>query len=128
MTLTEDELSEFVCGKCVDLASAIHRITGWEIQAVIEPADEHYPAWVGHAWCVDPTTGNCVDIDGSYPPAKNGWVGPGSDVRTGLNEAQLRVLTTAGAGVNWDPNSWDSGVEAAMPVAREYVLPQLAAV
>lgn len=123
MTLTEDEMSEYACGKCVSLAAAIHRLTGWEIQAVIEPADAHYPPWVGHAWCVDPSTGNCVDIDGAYPPEKNGWVGPGSDVRMGLNEAQLREVTVIGAGKNWDPDNWASEVEEAMPVAKDYVLP-----
>jgi hypothetical protein len=127
MTLTEEEIDEFVTGKCVDLASAIHRLTGWEIQAVIEPAEGGYAPWVGHAWCIDPATGNCVDIDGSYPMARNGWLRSDNEHVVGMNEAQLREVTTIGAGINWDPNSWDSGVEAALPIARDYVLSRLTA-
>ncbi len=74
MTLTDDELEQFVNGKCMYLAAALHRARGWEIQAVIEPAEAGYPAYVGHAWCVDPASGFCVDIDGAYPARQ--WLAP----------------------------------------------------
>lgn len=125
MSFAAQELDAFVCGKCMYLAAALHRVRGWEIQAVIEPAEGQYPPWVGHAWCVDPSTGHCVDIDGAYPPDRNGWIRPDNELVLGLDEASLRQLTLAGASQPFTLEQWNREVLGTLKVVQAYLLPRL---
>lgn len=126
MTLTDDELEQFVSGKCMYLAAALHRVRGWEIQAVIEPADAGYSAYIGHAWCVDPASGCCVDIDGAYPACRNGWLHPGNTLVRGLTEADLYQLTKVGAGCDLSEALWQTETQQALAVVHGYLLPKIA--
>lgn len=125
MSFTEQEMGSFVSGKCMYLAAALHRVRGWEIQAVLEPADCGYPPFVGHAWCVDPHTGHCVDIDGAYPTDRNGWVRPDNELVVGLDEDSLRQLTLVGASHPFTPEQWNREVIGTLNVVQEYLLPRL---
>jgi hypothetical protein len=117
---------QFVNGKCMYLAAALHRVCGWEIQAVIEPAAGGYGAYVGHAWCIDPTNGFCVDIDGAYPASANGWPQPGNTLRYNLTEAGLYQLTKIGAGCDFSEALWQTEVQQALAVVHGYLLPSIA--
>jgi hypothetical protein len=123
MTLSEEDIAPYVGGKCMDLSAALHRVTGWEIQAVVEPANGGYPPYVGHTWCIDPASGDCVDIDGAYPMSTNGWLHPSNRLVTGLNEVSLRELTLAGANRSFTPAEWDCNVLDAFDVLHSYLLP-----
>lgn len=123
MTLSEEDIAPYVGGKCMALAAALHRVKGWEIQAVVEPACEAYPPYVGHAWCIDPVSGDCVDIDGAYSMAINGWVHPGNKLVVGLNEDSLRALTLAGANTPFTFAEWDADVIGTFDVLHSYLLP-----
>jgi hypothetical protein len=123
MVLSEDDIEQYVSGKCMFLAAALHRVYGWTIQATL--IHEVSPPYIGHAWCTEPTTGHCVDIDGMYPPEISGWIYPEAELVSGLNEEQLREITIAGAYIPFTVDDWNKGVEHALPIVQGYLAPKL---
>jgi hypothetical protein len=125
MVLSEDDIEQYVSGKCMFLAAALHRVYGWNIQATL--IHEVSPPYIGHAWCMEPKTGYCVDIDGAYPAEISGWIYPEAELVQTLNEDQLRELTIAGAYIPFTVADWNKGVEAALPIVHGYLAAKLQA-
>lgn len=121
------DLEQYVSGKCMYLAAALHRATGWEIQAAIEPAMAGYSRYVGHAWCVDPETGHCVDIDGAYPAKVNGWLHPENLLMPKMDENILYAVVAEGS-PDLSRTKWDSEVTNALLVVQSFLLPKLSQV
>lgn len=123
--MNQEEIDVYINGKCMYLAAALHRQFGWEIQVAQEfpDTDESY---IGHAWCVDPQTGFCVDIDGAYPHDISGWIHPAAKLLTGMDEAALRTLTMTTGEYPFDEAHWEAEVAAAQAVVTNYLAPLLA--
>lgn len=125
--LTEDEIESYVSGKCMFLASALRRAFGWEIQVALEhPPNDDVP-YIGHAWCVEPKSGMCVDIDGLYPHDISGWIHPGATLMKDMDEDALRELTLNTGYCTFTLEQWEASVEEAQAVVASYLGPKLSA-
>jgi hypothetical protein len=134
--IPEEVLDEFLAGRCMDLAAAIHRKRGWEIRAELYPGhilgtdtsitvDEliarlgsnmvDWP-YISHAFCVNPETGNCHDIAGGVPAAEFGW----SSHITGMDEEALRRLVDISAQRKVPFEKWNAGVVDAAAYVEQY--------
>lgn len=122
MQLSEDEVESFVCGRCMYLAAAVHRLTGWPIEASTDPACAVYAETVSHAWCRNSETDDCIDIDGAYPIERSSWLFPRNRHVTNLDEDALLALVRLNS-PGLTLAEWNADVELALPVARDYVLP-----
>lgn len=119
-----DQLNEeYVSGKCMYLAAALHRRYGYEIQAAIEDHGSSN-AYIGHAWVVEPLSGDVVDIDGQWPSSKNGYLGwPKTKHETGLDEAGLKALVDMTASSPCSAQDWEAAVsDAEQLLARFFIV------
>jgi hypothetical protein len=110
-----DKLNEYYSnGHCMDLAIALHRRFGFEIQAsiTIEPSGEE---WIGHAWVKLPD-GNLLDIMGRYTDSVE-LESFGDKLVTGLDEKGLRKY------INNDINLAQD-IKRAMVISTAYLQPQ----
>ena len=88
--MPEELIEEHVSGKCMYLAAALHRRYGYEIQAAIDDHGSHN-AYIGHAWVVEPLSGDVIDLTGSGRRAKTGFlVGQKQSMKPG--SMNLRVF------------------------------------
>jgi len=78
--------SYFSTGHCMDLAIALHRRFGYEIQAAI--VDDPDISWIGHAWVALPD-GQFLDIMGKYTDSEE-LEDFGERTVVGLSEEGLR--------------------------------------
>jgi hypothetical protein len=113
----QEIIDSYVSGKCMYLAAAIHRETGWEIQATITGFPDSY---IGHCWCIEPISGHCVDIDGAYAMCKNGWVGEHDEVKVGLSEADLLSLVRQTCHREFADKDWELDVLEAKHVVDTF--------
>ena len=121
--LSEEDIDSYVSGKCMYLAGAIHRKFGWDISLTIDfPEDKG--CYIGHAWAVNPINGYCVDIDGSYPLERNGWIAVYSEVKNGLNEKQLFEITEKTSGRPLSQEEWENDILEATQVLEKYLIPK----
>lgn len=119
---SEEDIESYSCGKCMYLAAAIHRKFGWSISLVLDfPGPD---AYIGHAWAVNPVNNDCVDIDGSYPINRNGWIYHYSEVQHDLNEKQLFDLTEKTCHRKLDLEEWENDVLEATKVLEQYLIPK----
>ncbi len=116
------ELNEhYVCGHCMYLAAALHRRYGFPIEVCVEePGTAH--AFVGHAWVVDPATGDVIDIDGQYPATANGWLHPAAEHRQGMDEKALYALVASTATRPFEDKEWELAVADALTVLDQYLI------
>ena len=118
--LPEELNEQYVCGKCMYLAAALHRRFGFPIEVCVEvPGTPH--AYVGHAWVVDPATGDVIDIDGQYPASANGWLHPAAEHRQGLDEKDLFALITSTCYQPFEDGEWEQAVADAQAVIDQHL-------
>ena len=122
--VTEEVIEDYISGKCMYLAAALSRHFGWEIRVAQELPDTP-DSYIGHAWCVEPTTGYCVDIDGLYPHDINGWIHPGAKLLTNLGEQELLHLTMTTGGYPFTAQYWEDAVVEAQAVVTQYLVPKI---
>ncbi len=81
-------------------------------------------AYVGHAWVVDPATGDVIDIDGQYPASANGWLHPAGEHRQGLDEKELFALITSTTYQPLEHGKWEQAIADAQAVIDHYLFPR----
>jgi hypothetical protein len=133
IVIPEEVLDEFLSGRCMDLAAAMHRKHGWEIQLQLYPENlighldtvdsllarlgEDKTQWpyIGHAWCVD-SSGVCYDIEGGIVPDQFGW----SPCMKNLDEASLLQVIQVSAQRHVSHSDWSEQIVQAAEVMEQY--------
>lgn len=112
---------QYASGKCMYLASALHRRFGYPIEvAIADSATAH--AYVEHAWVVEPVNGDVIDIDGQYPAEANGWLRPSAEHRQGMDEKALFELVTCTSYLPIEDIEWQRDVDAALALVDQYLV------
>lgn len=106
-------------GHCMQLAAALNRKLGWEIQLTMQPAEGPHSTYVEHAWVTDPSGRYCLDSDGIYSMEKNGFIGAWSPIHTSLSESELKDFTLLGSRPFTDAE-WDESVQKAIAIVEKY--------
>lgn len=101
-------------GRCMFLATALHRKFGLEIQCVME--SDSNGEFISHAWVVE--NGMIIDINGKNTPEMNDYVEDSSTIITGLSEQLLISVIHRYRQVN--PHDWEIRVNEAMLIVNEY--------
>lgn len=112
----ENMIDMYAYGYCMCLATALHRKYGFEIQVALSL--DNGIEYIDHAWVFDKADGNIIDIDGRYPPERNGFLNSDNRLVSGLDECSL--LKIIDAYHSNTPAEWEHLVTSANLFIEEY--------